>query len=193
MLFLKKKMKASNKLILFKIKGLLSYILYNAILLTFSYFVGRFYQMLLFVLFYNTIQNSFKYRFHADTIQHDPIKAVKLCKIITIFVEMIYLILCKDLDVSIYSNLFIIFLITLLNAILEFALENFLIKKEDLRNESKLLLLCKKAKLSKNATDRMVMKYIKNMTYQEIADLECVDLQTIKISINRSRKKIFKD
>lgn len=186
-------MKASNKLMLFKIKGLLSYILYNAILLTFSYFVGRFYQMLLFVLFYNTIQNSFKYRFHADTIQHDPIKAVRLCKIITIFVEIIYLILCKDLDVSIYSNLFIIFLITLSNAILEFSLEIFLIKEEDLRNESKLLLLCKKAKLSKNATDRMVMKYIKNMTYQEIADLECVDLQTIKISINRSRKKIFKD
>ena len=51
----------------------------------------------------------------------------------------------------------------------------------------------KKAKLSRNATDRMILKYIDNKTYQEIADLECVDLQTIKISINRSRKKIFKD
>lgn len=185
-------MKASNKLILFKIKGLLSYILYNAILLTFSYFVGRFYQMLLFVLFYNTIQNSFKYRFHADTIQHDPIKAVRLCKIITIFVELIYLILCNRLDISIYSNLLIIFIIALLNAILEFSLEIFLIKEDDLRNESKLLLLCKKAKLSKNATDRMVMKYIKNMTYQEIADLECVDVDSIKRSISRSKAKIFK-
>ena len=174
-------------------KGLLLYVMYNIALLSFSYLFGRFYQMLLFVLFYNTFQNCFRYRFHADTIQHDPIKTVRLCKIITIFVEMIYLILCKDLDISIYSNLFIVCIISLLNAILEFSLEIFLIKEEDLRNESKLLLLCKKAKLSKNATDRMVMKYIKNMTYQEIADLECVDLQTIKISINRSRKKIFKD
>ena len=124
-------MKASNKLILFKIKGLLSYILYNAILLTFSYFVGRFYQMLLFVLFYNTFQNCFRYRFHADTIQHDPIKAVRLCKIITICVEIIYLMLCKDLDVYIYSNLFIIFLITLLNAILKFSLEIVIIKEDD--------------------------------------------------------------
>lgn len=101
--------------------------------------------------------------------------------------------MCKNLDISIYSNLFIICIISLLNAILEFSLEIFLIKEDDLRNESKLLLLCKKAKLSKNATDRMMMKYIENKTYQEIADLECVDVQTIKISINRSRHKIFKD
>lgn len=177
----------------YRIKDTLDFLLYHIILLTISFLLDRFYQMLIFILFYGFIQNSFRYRFHADTIQHDPIKTVRLCKIITICVEIIYLMLCKDLDVSIYSNLFIIFLITLLNAILEFALEIFLIKEEDLRNESKLLLLCKKAKLSKNATDRMIMKYIKNMTYQEIADLECVDLQTIKISINRSRKKIFKD
>lgn len=177
----------------YRIKDTLDFLIYHIILLTISFLLDRFYQMLLFVLFYGFIQNCFKYRFHADTIQHDPIKTVRLCKIITICVEIIYLMLCKDLDVSIYSNLFIIFLITLLNAILEFSLEIFLIKEDDLKNESKLLLLCKKAKLSKNATDRMVMKYIKNMTYQEIADLECVDLQTIKISINRSRKKIFKD
>lgn len=187
------KQRLNSSLFKIKMKGLLLYVMYNIALLSFSYLFGRFYQMLLFVLFYNTFQNCFKYRFHADTIQHDPIKAVRLCKIITIFVEMIYLMLCKDLDISVYSNLFIIFSITLLNAILEFSLEIFLIKEEDLRNESKLLLLCKKAKLSKNATDRMVMKYINNMTCQEIADLECVDLQTIKISINRSRKKIFKD
>ena len=149
--------------------------------------------MLLFILLYNTFQNSFKYRFHADTIQENPIKAVKLCKFITIFVELIYLVLCNRLDISIYSNLFVIFIISLLNTILEFALENYFIKEDDLKNESKLLLLCKKAKLSKNATDRMMMKYINNMTYQEIADLECVDVQTIKISINRSRHKIFED
>ena len=50
--------------------------------------------------------------------------------------------------------------------------------------------MCEKAKLSKNATDRMILKYIDNKTYQEIADLECVDVQTIKMSINRSRKKL---
>lgn len=187
------KQRTNSSLLKIQIKGLLDCIIYNTILLSFSFLFDRFYQMLLFILFYNTIQNSFKYRFHADTIQENPIKAVKLCKFITIFVELIYLILCKNIDISVYSNLFIIFIICLSNAILEFALENFFIKEDDLRNESKLLLLCKKAKLSKNATDRMMMKYIENKTYQEIADLECVDVQTIKISINRSRHKIFKD
>ena len=177
----------------YRIKDTLDFLLYHIILLTISFLLDRFYQMLIFILFYGFIQNSFRYRFHADTIQQDSVKASLLCKIMSITTEIIYLIFCNNLKVSVYSNLFIIFLITLLNAILEFALEIFLIKEEDLKNESKLLLLCKQAKLSKNATDRMVMKYIKNMTYQEIADLECVDLQTIKISINRSRKKIFKD
>ena len=177
----------------YRIKDTLDFLLYHIILLTISYFLDRFYQMLIFILFYSFIQNCFRYRFHADTIQQDSVKASLLCKIMSITTEIIYLIFCNNLKVSVYSNLFIIFLITLLNAILEFALENFLIKEDDLRNESKLLLLCKKAKLSKNATDRMVMKYIENKTYQEIADLECVDVQTIKISINRSRHKIFKD
>lgn len=177
----------------YRIKDTLDFLLYHIILLTISYFLDRFYQTLIFILFYSFIQNCFRYRFHADTIQQDSVKASLLCKIMSITTEIIYLIFCNNLKVSVYSNLFIIFLITLLNAILEFALENFLIKEDDLRNESKLLLICKKAKLTKNATDRMMMKYIENKTYQEIADLECVDVQTIKISINRSRHKIFKD
>lgn len=52
--------------------------------------------------------------------------------------------------------------------------------------------LCQKANLSKNATDRMILRYVENKTYQEIADLECVDVDSIKKSIMRSRKKIFK-
>lgn len=179
-------------LIRYRIKDILIYLVYNIILLTISFLLNRFYQMLIFVLFYSFIQNCFYYRFHADTIQDDPIKAVRLCKFITIGVEIIYLALCNNLNISIYSNLFIIFLIALLNCLLEFSIESITIKQEDLRNREKLIILCKKAKLTKNATDRMVMKYIDGKTYQEIADLECVDLQTIKMSINRSRNKIFK-
>lgn len=109
---------------------------------------------------------------------------------ITIAVEIIYLILCKDLDISLYSNLFIVLVITFISALLQYCMEYFLIKKDLLRDKEKLLLMCEKAKLSRNATDRMILKYIDNKTYQEIADLECVDVQTIKMSINRSRKKL---
>lgn len=177
----------------YRIKELLVYITYNIILLAISYFFDRFYQMLIFILFYSFIQNCFRYRFHADSIQDDPIKAVKLCKIITIVVEVTYLIFCENLNISVYSNLFIIFLIALLNCLLEFALETTIVKESALKDKEKLSILCKRAGLTKNATERMFLKYIENKTYQEIADLECVDLQTIKISINRSRKKIFKD
>lgn len=177
----------------YRIKELLVYITYNIILLTISYFFDRFYQMLIFILFYSFIQNCFRYRFHADSIQDDPIKAVKLCKIITIVVEVTYLIFCENLNISVYSNLFIIFLIALLNCLLELALETTIVKESALKDKEKLSILCKKAGLTKNATERMFLKYIENKTYQEIADLECVDLQTIKVSINRSRKKIFKD
>ena len=37
----------------------------------------------------------------------------------------------------------------------------------------------------------MIMKYVDNLSYQEIAYKECIDIDTIKKSINRSRKKIF--
>ena len=176
-----------------KLKSLLIYIIYNILLLTASYFLNRFFQMLLFVLFFNFIQNCFHYRFHADTIQSDPIKAVRLCKIITIAVEIAYLCLCENLNVSVYSNLFIIFLIAMANCLLEFSIENFFIKTDVLHDKDKLLFLCQKANLTQNATDRMMMKYIENLSYQEIADKECVDIGTIKKSINRSRKKIFKN
>lgn len=179
-------------LIKYRIKEILIYIIYNIILLTISFLLDRFYQMLMFVLFYNLIQNCFKYRFHADTIQDDPIKAVRLCKVITIGVEITYLAFCKDLNISIYSNLFLIFLIASINCLLQFSIEHFVIKIDYLKDKDKLLTLCRNAHLTKKATDRMILKYIEGKSYKEIADMECVDIQTIKISINRSRNKIFK-
>lgn len=179
-------------LIKYRIKDILIYIIYNIILLTISFLLNRFYQMLMFVLFYSLIQNCFKYRFHADTIQDDPIKAVRLCKVITIIVELTYLAFCKDLDISIYSNLIVIFIIALINCLIEFSLEHILIKEEYLKDADKLKTLCRNANLTELATNRMILKYVKGMSYQEIADLECVDVESIKKSINRSRKKILK-
>lgn len=176
-----------------KLKSLITYLIYNIVLLTISYLLNRFFQMLMFILFFEFIQNCFYHRFHADTIQPDPIKAVRLCKIITIVVELIYLIFCHNLNISVYGNTFIIFIIAFLNCLLEFSLENFFVKRDVLKNKDKLLELCLKAKLTENATNRMIMKYIENKTYQEIADIECVDIETIKKSINRSRNKIFKN
>lgn len=169
------------------------YILYCILILLIAYLFDRFLQMLLFILLFDFIQNCFFKRFHSDTIYDNPILAVKMCKLITIVIEIIYMIFCKELDVSLYSNLFVIFSISLTSCIIELSLEYVVIKVDCLKNKNKLLFLCERAKLTQNATDRMVLKYIEHKTYQEIADLECVDIDTIKKSINRSRKKIFRN
>ena len=176
-----------------KLKNIIPYLLYVIILLIIAYICNKIIQTLIFILFFNFIQNCFKYRFHSDTIIEDPLKAVNHCKLITISVEFVYIIYCKDLNVSIYANLFIIFLITFLNCILEFSLERIFVKQDCFKDKDTLLELCNQAGLSKNATQRMIMKYIENKTYQEIAKLEFTDIDTIKKSINRSRKKIFKN
>lgn len=175
-----------------KLKGLIPYLIYNILLLTISYFLNRFLQMLIFVLFFEVMQNCFRYRFHADTIVTEPIKAVRLCKIITICVELVYLALCNNLDISLYSNLFIVFLIAFINCLLQFSIEAFYSKENCLKNKEVLLDLCSKANLSESATNRMMLKFIENKTYDEIADLECIDVDSIKRSISRSKAKIFK-
>lgn len=175
------------------IKDYVIYILYNVVLLTVAFFLDRFYQMLIFILFYDFIQNCFKFRFHADSIIDNASKAIKICKIITITVEVIYLIMCSSLNISIYSNLVIIFLITLSSCILEFSLESFFVSKDSLKDKETLIRLCVRANLTENAKNRMFMKYIENKTYEEIAIIESVDTETIKKSINRSRNKIFKN
>ena len=175
------------------IKDLLIYVLYNIILLTVAYFLHRLYQMTIFIVCYELIQNAFRYRFHADSIQKDPIKAAKLCKLITVVIEVIYMAVCNNLDISIYSNLLIILFTAFTNCLLEFSLEYCIITQSALHDKDKLLSLCNRANLTKSATDRMILKYIDGKTYQEIADAECVDIDTIKKSINRSRNKIFRN
>ena len=167
------------------------YITYNIILLSISYFLSRFVQMLVFVLFYNTIQNCFNYRFHSDTIFYDnPIKAVRYCKLITIVVEIIYLCFCKEFEVSVYSNLFIIFLIALLNALLQFYLERVIISSSILHNKSLLLTRCNEIGLTTEAINRLILHYIEHKTIKEIANNECVEIATIKQSIRRSLRKL---
>lgn len=175
------------------LKDFIIYLLYNAVLLIIAYFFNRFYQMLIFILTYELIQNSFKYRFHADSIQKNPVKAVRLCKIITICVEVTYLIICINLDISIYLNLLIIVLIATFNCLLEFSIRYYLDKYSVLKDKDVLIKLCNEHNISEQACNRLIMKYVENKTYQEIADIEFVDIDSIKKSINRSKHKIFKD
>jgi len=172
---------------------LLDYVLYNIILLTIAFFFNRFYQMLIFLVCYEVIQNCFRYRFHADTIQTNPRKAVVLCKLITVGVEFTYLLVSLSVEISIYLNIFIIFITAFINTVLEFCIETVRDKYKILKDNDLLIAACNIHNLTKEAYTRLKLKYIDNLTYAEIAERECVDVDTIRKSINRSKHKLFKD
>ena len=51
---------------------------------------------------------------------------------------------------------------------------------------------CSRSRISQSATDRLVKHYCYNKTAKEIADSEFVEVDTIKVSIKRSRRKLNK-
>ena len=168
----------------------LIFILHILILLFISYLFDRLIQMLFFELLFNLIQNSFKYRFHSDSIINKPKKAVKVCEIVTILVEIIYLYISISFHTFVYSNLLIILMISFSNALVQFYILKTSTFNNRLKDQNKLLEMCKDANLTKLATQRLIMKYIENKTVKEIAELEGVEEGTISMSLMRSRKKL---
>lgn len=147
--------------------------------------------MLMFMLFFGFIQSCFLKRFHADHLfDNEPIKAVNTCKLITFSVEIIYLIFCKTLIMSMYQNIFIIFGVALFNALLGFYAERTICFKSKLEDIETLIPLCKEAKLTPLATNRMVMRYVEKKTLKEIASIECVEEESIRKEFKRYRKKL---
>lgn len=100
------------------------------------------------------------------------------------------MIFCKNLNISLYSNLFIIILIALINCLLQFAAERLVIKSFKLCNQETLIKMCKEANISEQVTKRLIMKYVEHKTIKEIAIIECVEEQAVKMSINRAKKKL---
>ena len=147
--------------------------------------------MLIFILFFNFIQSCFTTRFHAETIIKDSyIKAGRVCKIITVFVELTYLGLCGDLNATIYGHLFLILGIALLSCLIQIALTSIVAKKLKYYNQDELSLLCENCNVSYQSKQRLIKHYIEHKTIREIAAEEYVEEQAIKMSINRAKKKI---
>ena len=169
----------------------LGYVAYNIIILTIAFFFERFVQMLMFILMFGMIRKGFNYTFHANTIYPDePIKAGKVCKLITIGVEIIYLIFCKELNVSVYSNLFVIFVIATINALLQFYLERVLNSKALLKNREFILTKGNEVGLSTTAINRLILRYVEGKSIKEIASIECLTEESVKQSLRRSKRKL---
>ena len=179
------------KLELLKNKAI--YIGYCILILAVSYFLDRFLQMLIFIIFFNFIQSCFKERLHAEYLIEDSyIKAHRLCKIITAAVEIIYMIFCKELNISVYSHLFLILIVATMNCLIGYVVQDLTYQRLAYCDFKYLTSACEKAGLSYQTTQRLVKRYIDHMSIKEIAQEECVEEQAIKMTINRAKKKIEK-
>ena len=98
--------------------------------------------------------------------------------------------MCKKYNLSIYSNLFLILVISVISGLLQFFLERVIVYESKLRNKDTLLILCAEANLTQEATNRMVMRYIDKLKVREIASIEYVEEKTIKESLRRSKRKM---
>ena len=58
-------------------------------------------------------------------------------------------------------------------------------------NERQLLLLIKSCNLRKKYEDILIMRYVENMSCQEVADLKGKELQTIRNEVCTARKKFY--
>lgn len=58
-------------------------------------------------------------------------------------------------------------------------------------NERQLLLLIKSCNLRKKYEDILIMRYVENMSCQEIADSKGKELQTIRNEVCTARKKFY--
>lgn len=173
-----------NTIRFIEIREFVIWLLYNALLLTIAFLLERFLQMLVFLLLFNFFHNAFNYRFHSDDITQTSITAVKLCKIITIIIEILFLIFCKEIDISLYSNLFIMASICLGNCLIKFIIiQTFKYKERIIRkgiNEQELIQMCDEKGLNELEKSIMVDYYCKGYKLDKIAIKNQYSVDNIK-------------
>ncbi len=158
-------------------------------------------EIITFILFYNSISNCFKTRFHADTLYpNSAIKASFICKLITISVCIYFVISCISVEKSFYMFITQILIIAFVSCLLQIYFDfnkyvrdlNKIKKKIDFKNltEQEIYDVCKEHKININIANRIVDHYIKGMPYQDIADQNTTTLEAIRNCFNRAKNKI---
>lgn len=147
-------------------------------------------EMSLFIIYYYFIKGLFSKQFHADTIAKTATQAVRLCFTITFITQLIFVFILVKFDLSFYINIYLGIALGLFSYILEDWLEKVMMNKSILKDKTKLLKACKDANLTKDATNRLILRYIDGLHIKEIAELENVEEATVWQSIRRSRRKL---
>lgn len=171
-------------------KETIIYIILTTIVLCVSYIFDVLLEMSLFIIYYYFIKGLFIKQFHADTIAKTATQALRLCFIITFVTQLIFVFILVKFDLSFYINLYLGIALGLFSYILEDWLERISITTSVLKDKTKLLEACRIANLTKEATNRLVLRYINELHIKQIAELENVEEATVWQSIRRSRRKL---
>lgn len=171
-------------------KEITIYTILTTIVLCVAYIFDVLLEMSLFIIYYYFIKGLFVKQFHADTIAKTPAQAVRMCFTITFITQLLFVFILVKFDLSFYINIYLGIALGLFSYILEDWLEKRVVKSSILKDKTKLLEACRNANLTKEATNRLILKYIDGLKNREIAELENVEETTVWQSIRRSRRKL---
>lgn len=171
-------------------KETIIYIILTTIVLCVAYVFDVLLEMSLFIIYYYFIKGFFTKQFHADTIAKTATQALRLCFTITFITQLIFIFILIKFELSFYLNIYLGIVLGMFSYILEDWLEKKIVKTSILKNKDELLEACRNAKLTKEATNRLILKYIDGLKIKQIADLEKVEETTIWQSIRRNRRKL---
>lgn len=171
-------------------KETIIYTILTTIVLCVAHIFDVLLEMSLFIIYYYFIKGLFVKQFHADTIAKSSTQAVNLCFTITFITQLIFVFILVKFDLSFYINLYLGIALGLLSYILEDWLERISATLSVLKDKVKLLEACRNANLTKEATNRLVLRYIDGLHIKQIAELENVEEATVWQSIRRSRRKL---
>lgn len=172
------------------LKETIIYTILTTIVLCVAHIFDVLLEMSLFIIYYYFIKGLFVKQFHADTIAKSAAQAVTLCFTITFITQLIFVFILVKFDLSFYINIYLGIALGMFSYILEDWLERTMINKSILKDKTKLLEACRIANLTKEATNRLVLRYIDDLHIKEIAELENVEEATVWQSIRRSRRKL---
>ena len=172
------------------LKETIIYSILTTIVLGIAYIFNVLLEIALFIIYYYFIKNLFTKQFHADTIARTARAAVFLCYTITFVTQLIFIAIVASFHVSFFINIFLGIVLSICSYILEDWLERTISLNAILKDETKLIQACTNASLSKDATNRMILRYIKGKHIRDIAYMEHVEEATIWQSLRRSRKKL---
>ena len=149
------------------------------------------FELFIYIISYTFIREEFTKAVHGKDFTSSYAKGIIYCRLITMAIQTISIIYLINIEVSRYVNILCAVSLGALNFFVKDYLEYHLVKTNLwLINEEILDNLCVKHNLSELSRKRMKMKYIDKMKNKEIAEFECVEVESIEEFFRKLKKRL---